>query len=444
MTSNFHDMMALQREVERAKKQMLLFQESPTARIMKETQQAFLQQQALMLPTLSPLREELDRHRRMMEEIKAIRLPSFALNDFQQIKATVFPDELLCNKRVLEQMRALSRPSLTIDLQRLLPDRSHWQHIHNQTAMFERVRLQAAMVSQNFKEFAWAQQLATRPTMYAVGHINETANLITRWEQAGRGVGALAASIACAETQAISQESEILVYPEAFDFKQIEVEESQDDAFLPTHNLYYVQRTELIYVARSNPRFLEDETLLDGLGTAQYFNCAQAVCNYVSQINRLCKAIGKQPVFRLTEQLMQSLVSLPNIYAVRRNHFCEFIDHLYFIIYEGAGKDNLRFLSVIGDDNAEPVWMLKHLRNYYARHNVEHGSEPDIKKKQERLGHIFIELIGKPQPRMRREFAAAQLTFLRRIEGMLRLIYEKIEEQATAIGNGSDDGSTND
>ncbi len=65
------------------------------------------------------------------------------------------------------------------------------------------------------------------------------------------------------------------------------------------------------------------------------------------------------------------------------------------------------------------------------RHDVEHGSERDIKKKQERLGQIFAELIGKPQPRMRGEFTIAQLTFLKRIEGMLRLIYEKIEEQAT-------------
>ena len=124
-----------------------------------------------------------------------------------------------------------------------------------------------------------------------------------------------------------------------------------------------------------------------------------------------------------------------NLVAVRESQFAEFIDHLYFIVYEGAGSDNLRFLRLLDDADAEPVWMLKHIRNYFTRHDVEHGKDSEIEKKKLRLGEIFTSLIGKPLPRSRRDFGDAQLALLRHCEKCLAKISDKLEENAKHQGN---------
>ncbi len=116
----------------------------------------------------------------------------------------------------------------------------------------------------------------TQPALYAVEHINQTANLITRWEQIGRPVGPLAASMACSELQAISQESEILVYPMPSTTSRSRLKNlMMTMRFCPPTTCTIPNEQKLIYVARSNPKFLEDEAMLDSLGTMRYFNCAK-------------------------------------------------------------------------------------------------------------------------------------------------------------------------
>ena len=236
--------------------------------------------------------------------------------------------------------------------------------------------------------------------------------LIGKWTDQRRAIAPLVTSISFTEAQVSSQEIDIVDYPDVFDFTAIE-EDTDDEATLPTQNLYFVQRTELILVAKKTPQLLEDEEALCSLPTMQYFNVAQSVCRLVTVIHRQCAVSGSDGVFRLTNRLAESLIALPNLVAVNQQQFSEFVDYLYFIVYEGAGKDNLRLLNVIDKTDAEPVWVLKHLRNYFTRHDVEHGKEADIKKKHERLGQIFSNLIGKPLPRSRRDFGNAQLGFLR-------------------------------
>ena len=168
MTSYIRDILAAQREIELARQQVMLYEESSIVRLAKEAQQAFLQQEQWLQATISPLRDELARHQNMMDEIEAIQLRNSAILDHAQFKSTVFADELLRNQRVLDEMRALSRPSLVHELHDLLPDRAIWHHIHEQQAAFESVRLQAAMVSRSFQDIPWAQPTRLRtPTLVA-------------------------------------------------------------------------------------------------------------------------------------------------------------------------------------------------------------------------------------------------------------------------------------
>ena len=297
---------------------------------------------------------------------------------------------------------------------------------------FKQMQAQASLISSVYRDFgSQLRSAALIPTTFSAEHIGSTARLIGKWKEQRREVESLMASISLTEAQSSSQEADILDYPAVFDFSQLE--EDEGDVFdLPTQNLYYVQRSELILVAKTTPAFLDDDNALNSLPTIQYFSVAQSVCRHVTRINRQCAVNGQQEVFRLTNRLAESLIALPNLVAVTEQQFGEFVDYLYFVVYEGAGKDKLRFLGLIDEADAEPVWMLKHLRNYFTRHDVEHGKDKDIQKKQERLGEVFTKLIGKPLPRNRRDFGNTQLRLLQLMEAMLTKVSDEIERRATS------------
>ena len=398
------DISKVYRDLHRAMESYRLFAEPPIMRLAIEAHNAF-----------------------KLEQVRLSQMTSVS-NDLQNLLS--LQPRLLAEINAMQQTMTANRAAFE-ELGKL-PALRDLRGVFGQLDTLQQMRSQIAAISEMYRSFAPQVQLfALRPTTVGAAHITSTAGLLTAWEARQRPVHPLMASISCTEAQVISQEADILEYPEVFDFAEIEEADENETAIAPTHNLYYVQRSELILIARKTPQFLDDEQSLNSLPTLRYFNLAQSVCRLVTIINRQCAVSGNDAVFRLTDRLAESLVALPNVIAIDQHKFAEFVDYLYFIIYEGAGKDNLRFLDLVGSDDTEPVWVLKHIRNYLTRHDVEHGKEKDIKKKQERLGAIFSSLIGKPLPRTRRDFGDAQIAFLTQIEAMLKKVSDELERRAT-------------
>jgi hypothetical protein len=237
----------------------------------------------------------------------------------------------------------------------------------------------------------------------------------------------LSTAIAYAEAEAGSQQAEIAGYPDVFDLASLEMEPDGKLADMPTLNLFDIQRTELIFIATKRPALLQDEQALNALPTVDYFNTAQSVCRLVTLINRQCDARGEEPVFKLTNRLVESLIGLPNLVANSRQLFGEFIDCMNFIVYEGAGKDHLRFGKLISDDDAAPVWAIKHFRNLDLRHDVDHGKPREVAKKHGDVAADYWQLIGVGLPRRRQDFRQAQLKLLKQVEVMLRRISDAIQ-----------------
>lgn len=300
-----------------------------------------------------------------------------------------------------------------------------------------RIAVQISSISDAYSGFQpKLQALALSPSLNATQHIARTANALDRWENAGRSVESLMISIAITESQSVAQDSDIIDYPDTFSFEDFE-EDSDffDPGTVATQNIFEVQRTELIYIARKHPDMLEDHSAIEGLPSMKLFSRSRNVCKLITQINEQCRLAGRDHIFKLTNRFAESLVSLPNVAAVNQRVFGEFVDCLYFIIYEGAGKDNLRFMDLFDDDSsAEPVWELKNIRNFFVRHDVDHGKERAVRKKEKRLSEIFNGLINSDLPRSRSDFSNAQYEFLGRIESFLFAISDKLVEQASLIG----------
>ncbi len=361
-----------------------------------------------------------DRSRRAA--LEAIPKP---LEDHRRMREAV-------NKAILEPMRVkeAQEKAFKQSIARIITfaNIAPWKHLAAPSSEIDRIKRQFSQITSIYATASIDLRVATLlPSCVGSEHIYQTLRLSQLWEQAGKSIAPLASSIACTEQQVAVQDEEIIRYPSVFNLDTLEESEDTELAVLPTQNLYQIQRAELVLIARTSPDALEDEQVVNSLPSFEYTKTVQAVLALILLINQQCAARGEAEIFKPTNQLIRALVALPNLITVSRDLFAQFIDYLYFIIYEAAGKDNLRFLDLVQSAVVEPVWKIKHFRNLDFRHDVEHGKTRDIKKKQLELGQEYCQLLGVPIPRTRRDFRNAQLVLLNQVKAMLRHISDAIQ-----------------
>jgi hypothetical protein len=136
------------------------------------------------------------------------------------------------------------------------------------------------------------------------------------------------------------------------------------------------------------------EALKNVSATAQTVERGRRVLELVTQCNEAGKTSGSlDEIFKPTTRLMTVCIDLPWLSATDRLRFADVIDCLYFIFYEGAGKDNLRFLEKNGgpltDAECDLIWCIKHLRNKWSRHDADHGKDKDIHRSWAELAAKF-------------------------------------------------------
>ena len=100
------------------------------------------------------------------------------------------------------------------------------------------------------------------------------------------------------------------------------------------------------------------------------------------------------------------------------------MDSLYMLIYEGSGSAK-RVLEVLTDEECSPLWDIKFLRTD-CRHDVEHGSESDIKNKKRKIGEAYKTICGKLRPFMQKEWVSAHCNLFVRVNEFLDLIIDRL------------------
>ena len=155
----------------------------------------------------------------------------------------------------------------------------------------------------------------------------------------------------------------------------------------------------------------------------------------VLELVTLCNEAGKTStfgveIFKPTTRLMTVFSDLPWLSATDRSRFGDLIDCLYFIFYEGAGKDNLRFHDKNGgplsDADCDLIWCIKHLRNKWSRHDADHGKEKEIQKSWAELAAKFRWLGLAEHPTDTRHFQQLHLKLLELAEDFLNRILNKL------------------
>ncbi len=267
---------------------------------------------------------------------------------------------------------------------------------------------------------ALAARLMAAPAAYTEFVQRTTDRLATAPSEAA--ARALRASINLAESQLLDITESlctIVAVPE-----DEEAESSPRDLFAP-----YQQQEDLLEAGEFED---EDDTaiLIELSPAARSAEFGRQVLALVTTCNEACKTAGLQEIFKPTTRLLEVFAELPWLLSTDKRRFGDLVDCLYFIFYEGAGKDNLRYMKKHGgpleDGDCDLVWCIKHLRNKWTRHDADHGKDRDIEKSWRELAAKFRWLQLAEHPTEGQHFRAMHHKLLEEAVAFLKLIISKM------------------
>ncbi len=192
--------------------------------------------------------------------------------------------------------------------------------------------------------------------------------------------------------------------------------------------LPYVQQEELLLRKEA---FEQDNVDITRISPAcNIAQLSREVLNLVTACNEASKVSGKSEIFKPTTRALEVFADFAWILAGNKRSFGEFIDCVYFLLYEGAGKDNLRYLEknggVLKDDDCFLIWTKKHIRNKWLRHDPDHGEERAIRKSWRELSEKFQWLGLDRCPHKGEDFRGLQLRLLQETKSFLNILLSKM------------------
>lgn len=240
---------------------------------------------------------------------------------------------------------------------------------------------------------------------------------------------ALKGSLTLANEQMLRSTSSIQSYVENSRIAEFDSSISFFENTFPKTNRYRVQKQELL---RRND--IEEEENYESLviksdsaiSFEQITNCMTLIglCNEASETTR------GNTIFTLTSALWLSAWKLTGVVPTNKDSFAIIIDCLYLMLYEGAGKDKLRFIEqgYINATEAELIWKIKHLRNKWLRHDIDHGKETDIRKSRQHRKEA-LEWFGLSKvPYSKDEFIYLYNNLMLRVEDFLKLLLNRVSK----------------
>lgn len=240
---------------------------------------------------------------------------------------------------------------------------------------------------------------------------------------------ALKGSLTLANEQMLRSTTAIQSYIENSNISTFDKSSLFFDREFPKVNRYRIQKQELL--RRDDIEEDEDyESLVIKSDSAISFEQISNCMTLIGLCNEASETTKGNTIFTLTSTLWLSAWKLTGVVPTNKDSFAIIVDCLYLMLYEGAGKDKLRFIEqgYINASEAELIWKIKHLRNKWLRHDIDHGKESDIKKShQHRKEALEWFGLGKV-PYSKDEFIFLYNSLMLRVEEFLKLLLERVSK----------------
>jgi hypothetical protein len=151
---------------------------------------------------------------------------------------------------------------------------------------------------------------------------------------------------------------------------------------------------------------------------------------------------GKNIVFTPTTRGTVAACRLAMIVTDTQEQFDVFVDQLYMLFYEGGGGQKIKLMKenggVMERAEGEALWDVKQLRSKRARHDIDHGSEGEIRKKYRDLREMYERLGLSRFPQSSEEYRQLQRAVLRNLRIFLTEAAERFEREVDAAEGEND------
>jgi len=189
---------------------------------------------------------------------------------------------------------------------------------------------------------------------------------------------------------------------------------------LPEVNIYHTLDDEL-EVLDFKQGSIDTDSAVEQTQSGMIADLGARLVQLVYNLNIEAEREGQPPIFKPTTNALMACAVIPSRVAYDSASFAEITDHLFFLIYEGSGSAK-RLLALNDKSKLEALWRLKHLR-LGARHDLSHGTDQDVEKKNRQVGEAYTGLIGQVVPRSRADWMLAQLALYKELSEMLERIW---------------------
>lgn len=129
----------------------------------------------------------------------------------------------------------------------------------------------------------------------------------------------------------------------------------------------------------------------------------------IVSINYICERTDRNPIFKYTGAVMKAVATIVGTCCSTKAALGELIDGLYKIFYENLSRVKAYVSDEVVRSEAvfQCVFRVKDIRTDY-RHDYEHGTDAEIKKKQKKIGEAYAYYAGKPLLSSREDFQNVQ------------------------------------
>ena len=273
--------------------------------------------------------------------------------------------------------------------------------------------------------------IVREPSRAFTSYMERTGDLARATTPRGREVLDLALVLGSTHFQVTSEVTARLLAQE----NRISTGLSAEQPAAPPLDLLDLERDELVNRAALD----EDVSVTKVAESADIVRLAALIRELLTCVvdcNEAARFHGKDDIFSHTNRTARASALLP--WLLPRNLIClkEAVEHLYLLIYEGAGSPNLRFEegnSECGvfrrtEDLFEAVMDLKFLRSKWLCHDLErggHGADKnyeDVKKVFERLGVSGV-------PASPGDYQEMYLRLVRRLHSFLAELRERLHRK---------------
>jgi hypothetical protein len=192
-------------------------------------------------------------------------------------------------------------------------------------------------------------------------------------------------------------------------------------------------RDELVRRGVADPESPVDD-VVKAAPLGKVLDLVRQVLELITQCNDAAHLRGLGDIFKPTTRGYLAILQLPFVLPTDKSSFGDVVDHLYMLMYEGAGSENLRFEIGKGaagvflrtESEFDAVMDLKFLRTKWLRHDAEHGGKGaavtfrDLEGTLSNLGRTAL-------PRSTEDFQSTYSQLLARLHGFLLKLRARLE-----------------